>query len=216
MKAYSFFLILFCLILSGSCAEQLNPEFKVLNLKCEYMVEAVVAKLSPRFSWEITSTENGQEQTAWQLIVSDDLRKLEANNGNIWDSGKTKGNEIFGIKWQGNQLKSFTKYHWKVRVWDHEGKVSDWSEAASFITGAFDKKDWKANWIGDHPEAPLDYPLLYKHIGYHSAYAEQADEEKWVQIDLGEIKGFDKVSLYPSHQNRREIIDYYLDRKSVV
>ena len=173
------------------------------------MNEAVIAKQSPRFSWELTSSENGQKQTAWQVIVSDDLKKTEAGKGNIWNSGKRKGDETFGIKMEGNRLKSFTKYYWKVRVWDNNGKVSGWSETASFITGAFDKKDWKAQWIGDHPEPPLEYPLVYKHIGYLSSYTDNENEEKWVQIDLGQTMPFDRIRIYPSFNNIKNISDYY-------
>lgn len=209
MRHHHSLLILLILLLTGACSEKVNSEFRVENLKCEYMKEAIIAKPAPRFSWEITSIQSKQNQTFWQIIVSDDLKKIETSDGNIWDSGKTRGNETFGIKWQGNKLRSFTKYYWKVRVWDRDEKVSNWSKTASFITGSFDKKNWKANWIGDNPEEPLTYPLLYKHIGYLSSYTDQANEEKWVQMDLGDIKDFDKIKLYPSHNNNKEIIDYY-------
>lgn len=209
MDRFDQLLVIFILLLSGACSEKMNPEFNPANLTCEYMKEAVVAKTSPRFSWEISSTQNGQKQTAWQLIVSDNLEKIETSEGNTWDSGKTKGNETFGIKWKGNKLQSFTKYYWKVRVWDRDGNVSYWSKTATFITGAFNKNDWKASWIGDQPEAPLEYPLLYKHIGYLSSYTDKPIEEKWVQIDLGESTDFNKIKLYPSHNNKKHIIDYY-------
>jgi len=173
------------------------------------MKEAIVVKAMPRFSWEIKSTQSDQNQTAWQLIVSNDLKNIEDDNGNIWDSGKKKGNETFNIKWQGNKLQSFTKYYWKVRVWDLEEKIANWSETSSFITGSFDKKDWKAGWIGDKPEKPLEYPLLYKHIGYLSSYTDQPNEKKWVQMDLGEIMDFNRIKLYPAHNNIKEIRDYY-------
>jgi len=202
-------LIFITSILLVACSEKVNTEFNVVNLRCEYMREAVVAKTSPRFSWEVTCTQSNQTQTAWQLIVSDHQEKLAAADGNIWDSGKTRNNETFGIKWQGNKLNAFTKYYWKVRAWDRDGYVSDWSEPASFITGAFHKNDWEASWIGDVPEAPIEYPLLYKHIGYLSAYTDQQNEEKWVQLDMGEVQDFDKIILYPSYNNLREIKDYY-------
>ena len=202
-------IIVSILILSGGCTEEMNPEFNVGYLKCEYMEEAIVAKATPRFSWEISSTQNQQRQTAWQLIASPDLEKINANEGDVWDSGKTIGNETFNVKWQGFKLQSFTKYYWKVRAWDRDAKVSKWSDAASFITGSFDESDWKANWIGDKSEKPLDYPLLYKHIGYLSSYTDQLNEEKWVQIDLGEKQDIDKIKLYPSHNNKRNINDYY-------
>ena len=209
MNRYYHLQVILILLLSGACSEKKNLEFNAVNLRCEYMKRAVVAKASPRFSWEISSTQNKQKQTAWQLIVSDDLEKINVYEGNTWDSGKTNGDETFGIKWQGNKLQSFKKYYWRVRVWDRDRNVSDWSETASFITGAFNKKDWKASWIGDQPEAPIEYPLLYKHIGYLSSYTDQPNEEKWVQIDLGETTDFDKIKLYPSHNNKRLIIDYY-------
>ena len=137
------------------------------------------------------------------------MKKTEAGKGNIWNSGKRKGDETFGIKMEGNRLKSFTKYYWKVRVWDKKGKVSGWSETASFITGAFDKNDWKAQWIGDNPEPPLEYPLVYKHIGYLSSYTDNENEEKWVQIDLGQAMPFDRIRIYPSFNNIKNIKDYY-------
>lgn len=209
MARYFHLLIPFILLFSEACSEKINPEFYTQNLSCEYMKDAVVAKASPRFSWEISSTQRSQKQTAWQVIVSDDPEEIETAMGSTWDSGKTKGNKTFGIKWQGDKLQSFTKYYWKVRVWDKVGNVSNWSETVSFITGSFDKKDWKASWIGDQPEAPLEYPLLYKHIGYLSAYTDQPNEEKWVQVDLGKIMAFDKIILYPSDNNKRRIKDYY-------
>ena len=99
------------LLLSGGCTDDITTEFKVRNLRCEYMNEAVVVKASPRFSWEILSTQNGQRQTAWHVIVSDDIKEIEAGKGTIWDSGKRRGDETFGIKWQEVRLQSFTKYY---------------------------------------------------------------------------------------------------------
>ncbi|WP_162304498.1 family 78 glycoside hydrolase catalytic domain [Maribellus luteus] len=192
-----------------ACTDKISADFHVVNLKCEYMPEAVVVKDVPRFSWELQSGQAGQKQSAWQVIVSDNPEEIAVASGSVWDSGKTKGNQTFGIQYQGDKLQSFTRYYWKVRAWDRDGNVSKWSETASFITGAFSKTDWKAEWIGDQPEPPLEYPLLYKHIGYLSSYTDNENEEKWVQIDLGEIKKFDELRLFPSFNNKKEISDYY-------
>ena len=201
--------LIILLLLFGACTENMTEKISVGNLKCEYMKEAVVAKASPRFSWELSSKVNDQHQTAWQVIVSDNLEKIKSDKGNIWNSGKQKGDVTFGNKYKGDKLQSFSKYYWKVRAWDKENSASKWSETASFITGACDKKDWKAHWIGDSPEPPLDYPLLYKHIGYLSAYSESDSQEKWVQIDLGKSTSFNSIRLYPAFNNKREIQDYY-------
>jgi hypothetical protein len=146
MNRNYYFLLVFTFIFFQACAEKINTEFNANNLRCEYMEDAIVAKASPRFGWQVNSTESMQKQTAWQLIVSDNLDQINSGNGNVWDSEKTTGNNTFGIKWKGEKLQSFTKYYWKVKVWDINGAVSNWSETASFITGAFNKSDWKANW----------------------------------------------------------------------
>ena len=73
----------------------------------EYMTEAIVTKSSPRFSWEPVSSVNGQQQTAWQIIVSDDIDKIETGKGNTWNSGKQRGDETYGIKWKNIRLQSF-------------------------------------------------------------------------------------------------------------
>ena len=127
------------ILLTGSCRRDNSDSLTVLSPRCEYMNEAVIAKQSPRFSWELASSENGQKQTAWQVIVSDDKKTTAAGKGNIWNSGKRKSQETFGIKMEGSSFKSFTEYYWKVRVWDSEGKATGWSETARFITGAFNK-----------------------------------------------------------------------------
>ncbi|MCE5346787.1 MAG: family 78 glycoside hydrolase catalytic domain [Bacteroidales bacterium] len=197
------------LLLAGSCSDEITNGIAVSNLKCEYMNKAVISEQSPRLSWELISKLNGQEQTAWQVIVSDNTEEIEAGKGNVWDSGKQKGNETFGIKLKGKRLNSFTKYYWKVRVWDQDGKITGWSETADFITGAFDKKEWIASWIGDRPEPPLEYPLVYKHIGYLSSYTDRDKEEKWVQVDLGKTVDFNKILLFPSYNNIKNLKDYY-------
>ena len=148
-------------------------------------------------------------QKAWQIIVSTERSEIEKGSGNTWDSKKTKGNESFGIKLPENRLESFRKYYWSVRVWNQRNEVTGWSKPATFITGAFDNSEWKASWIGDNAEKPLEYPLPYKHIGYLSSYSSDPDEEKWFQIDLGSIKEFERIILYPSYNNIRKIKDYY-------
>jgi len=46
-------------------------------------------------------------------------------------------------------------------------------------------------------------------MGYLSSYTDNANEEKWVQIDLGKKTRITRIKLYPSHNNIRKVIDYY-------
>jgi alpha-L-rhamnosidase len=199
---------LLLLVISG-CEDRKESSTIAVNLKCEYMYKALIATQSPRFSWELTSSKNNQYQKAWQIIVSDNKESIETGKGNIWDSGRRKGSETFGLKLPENKLHSFTKYYWRVRVWNNANSVTEWSKPATFITGALDKSDWKASWIGDNPEPPLEYLLLYKHMGYLSAYTDNPEEEKWVQIDLGSIKEFETIRLWPTYNNIWKINNFH-------
>jgi alpha-L-rhamnosidase len=193
----------------AGCSGKISTNMTIRNPRCEFMTEALIARNDPRFSWELSSDSAGQKQTAWQIIVSDYSKTLDAGKGNIWDSGKRQGRETFNVRLEGQNLKSFTKYYWKVRTWDKDGNPTQWSNTASFITGAFTPSDWKAGWIGDKPEKPLGYPLVYKHIGYLSSYAQDQNTEKWIQIDLGKSASFDRIRLYPSLDNIKNIKDFY-------
>lgn len=74
----------------------------------------------PEFSWILQSAERGTAQTAYEILVSNDQKKLETGTGDNWRSGKVSGNATFGIKYQGKLLQQFTFLHfpgnrsWKV------------------------------------------------------------------------------------------------------
>jgi len=125
----------------------------------------------PEFSWILQSEERHTFQTACEIMVSDDQKKLET--GNCWQSGKIQGNKTFGIRYAGKPLQSFTRYFWKVRVWNQAGEISEWSSPSWFETSMMKPSDWKAEWISDQrplPEKDEDFyketpnPLLRKEI----------------------------------------------------
>jgi len=107
---------------------------------------------TPEFSWILPSTERGILQTAYEIYVADDLKKLDA--GNCWHSGKVSSNNTFGIWYAGKPLQSFTRYFWKVRVWNQKGEESEWSQQSWFETSMMKPSDWKAQWISDQRALP--------------------------------------------------------------
>lgn len=109
---------------------------------------AGVSKERLKFSWKLKSEKQDVMQTAYQILVSDDLKKLKGGKGNIWDSNKVESDASLQIAYSGSPLNSAKKYFWKVRVWDNEGVESDWSEPDYFVTAIFNVKDWSnAKWI---------------------------------------------------------------------
>ncbi len=116
----------------------------------------------PELSWVILSEERGTAQHAYEIMVSDDPGKLEAGTGNIWQSGRVETSQTFGIRYSGRPLVSFTRYFWKVRIWDQHGEVSEWSHPAWFETSVMNASDWKAKWITDQRPLPQKDEDFYR------------------------------------------------------
>ena len=140
--------LLFCLQLT-SCKEVVSDS-KVGHLLCEYMKSPVTTDvMTPRFSWEIQDVSRGSVQTAYQILVATSIESLEKNTGDYWDTRKISSDASIHIEYEGKELQSGKTYFWKVRAWDKNGNVSDWSDYASFTMGLLYESDWKARWITD-------------------------------------------------------------------
>jgi alpha-L-rhamnosidase len=116
------------------------------NLRCEYLEDPVGIDVEkPRFSWVLKHAERGQNQTAFQLIVSTDS---SAERADVWDSGKVLSEQSLHVSFEGKPLESDRTYFWKVRYWDSQDNPSLYSQVARFDTGLFREEDWEGEWIG--------------------------------------------------------------------
>lgn len=115
----------------------------VYNLRCEQEENPLgIETGQPCFSWQIQAQQRNFEQSAWQILVADSPEKLQASNGNIWDSGKTLSSASILVPFKGKELKAGQTYYWKVRSWDKEDSPSRWSCIHTFGMGLLSKKDW--------------------------------------------------------------------------
>ena len=128
------------------------PTVKVERLRCEYKTNPIgidVAK--PRLSWQLAPVDpasRGLKQTAWQVIVASSLEKLQADTGDLWDSGRTASDQSVNVEYAGKTLTSAQDCFWKVRVWDQNNQPSDWSAPGVWTMGLLRPVDWQAQWIG--------------------------------------------------------------------
>lgn len=167
-----------------------------VNLRCEYLGNPQGIDVpQPRLSWVLEARDpaaRGLRQSAYQILVAASSASLAQDRGDIWDSGKVVSDETMGIAFAGRALQSRDDCHWKVRVWDQGGKVSDWSADNRWTMGLLHRDDWQAKWI----TLPSSKPQTTAHFGYLSKYPKKIDEITWVQIDLESIQRIDAVKLW--------------------
>jgi len=141
--------LLTAMFLLGAAVSCATAAIKVGNLKCEYTENPLgIEAAHPRLSWALTSAERAQAQTAYQILVASSEEKLKAGGGDLWDSGKVASDQSIQVPYQGKALDSRQRCYWKVRVWDKQGDVSGYSEAAHWEMGLLSPDDWQARWIG--------------------------------------------------------------------
>lgn len=127
-----------------------KPALKADNLTCEYIKNPLGLDISqPRLSWMLSGVGRNQQQTAYELLVSDNLQKINQLQGSVWQTGKVRSSQNIHIVYAGKPLKSFTRYYWRVKVYDQDGVASHWSEPQWFETAMLADTDWQAQWIGD-------------------------------------------------------------------
>ncbi len=165
MKSSAISLALFALLL-GAAPQADAASVQPANLRCEFLRNpAGIDAIQPRLTWQLQTQDakaRGLGQSAYQILVASDSKKLAADQGDLWDSGKVDSDRSLLLHYQGKPLASQQQCFWKVRVWDQDGEVSSWSEPACWSMGLLAPQDWKAKWIGyDEPLKPAeDNPLV--------------------------------------------------------
>jgi alpha-L-rhamnosidase len=139
-----------CLIAAVAMLSWLAAAFAadLTNLRCEYRTNPLGIDVEkPRLSWVIESARRGERQTAYQVLLASSETLLKKDKGDLWDSGKVASDQCIQVEYAGKPLESRMVCHWKVRVWDKDGKASDWSKPALWTMGLLKPEDWQAKWI---------------------------------------------------------------------
>lgn len=75
---------------------------KVNHLKCEELVNPLaIDNTTPHFSWQLNSGWQGEQQTAYQVLVASDRERLNENKADLWNSGKVTSSASTWIPYQG-------------------------------------------------------------------------------------------------------------------
>jgi hypothetical protein len=135
----------FLLVTQGEAKAGLKAD----ELRCDYAVNPLgVDSATPRLFWQVTGSRRDSRQTAYEVLVASSAQKLAHDEGDLWASGTVASDETIQVPYAGVQLTSAQRVFWKVRVWDERGKVSSWSQPATWTMGVLQQADWQAQWIG--------------------------------------------------------------------
>ena len=118
------------------------------GLRCNYLVDPLAIRDgAPAFSWSIEAPRSITQQLAYQVLVASDMKALERDEGNAWDSGKQDGTTVVDVRYEGRALAPLGRYFWKVRIWADSGGPSAWSDVATFEVGMGGTGAWTGSWI---------------------------------------------------------------------
>jgi alpha-L-rhamnosidase len=139
-------------------AENAGGGVTPVRLRCEYLANPLgIDVRAPRLSWVLEANnpnDRGQKQTAYEVLVASNAERLAHDRADLWQSGKVVSEATLQVEYAGKPLRSRTRCHWKVRVWDRDGRVSAWSAPAVWEMALLEPADWKAKWIGDGKAQP--------------------------------------------------------------
>ena len=114
-----------CMLTLAATARAADGPATADYLRCEYRVNPLGIDVTvPRLSWEMYDARRGAAQTAYQVLVASTPEKLAADQGDLWDTGKVVSDQTSQIVYAGKPLQSRMRCHWKVRLWDADGKPS--------------------------------------------------------------------------------------------
>ncbi len=157
------FAILIILSISNIVFSQ-TPGFSVNDLRCEYLQNPQAVDVDkPRFIWALKGNQKGTLQYAYQLVVGTDSLSVREGKGNMWKSDKMISNSTL-VSYQGKQLNPFTKYFWRVIVWNKDNKQNLAPGIASFRTGIKQQSNWKGDWITDSRDAAIKPAAYFRKV----------------------------------------------------
>jgi alpha-L-rhamnosidase len=150
------------------------------HLRCEYEVNPLgIDEARPRLFWQLEGSARGQTQTAYQVLVASSEAELRRGVGDLWDSGKVDSEQSVFVPYSGTALTSRQACHWRVRVWDKDGKRSAWSAPAMWTMGILRADDWKGQWIASDLELK-DYQKTLRDL---PDFGMEPEREIWGMAD---------------------------------
>ena len=85
----------------------------------------------PNYGWSVPN--HIDSQSAYQILVASSKENLDNNIGDVWNSGRVGDSFHKEIAHMGKRLEKGKDYYWKVRIYDEDNRLSDYSKLQGFV-----------------------------------------------------------------------------------
>jgi alpha-L-rhamnosidase len=176
------------------------------SLRTDDVNNPVGTEAAPYFGWLDNETNPNEVQSAYEILVASSPAKLDANQADVWDTGKISSDQENHIVYAGPPLTSDSQYFWKVLTWDREGNPGPYSPDATFTVGLLANSDWTAaSWIKRDTNAPDDYTFYRKSAPLPAGTIDRAtvyvtSVHKYTLYINGTLVGKGPAYAFPAYQ----------------
>ncbi len=121
----------------------------MVGLQCEYLENPIgIDEPAPRFTWQMEGEWIDSTTVSFQILMDTDESKLKTSENVFWNSGILRSSQQL-VVYDGKALKPFTKYYWRVMVFNQLQKKIAISPVSYFETGMMFSSNWLGRWISD-------------------------------------------------------------------
>ena len=142
-------------------------------------------------------SRKGAFQHAYRIYVGTDSVQLANKTGIVWESGNVSAQNSL-TTYKGASLRPFTKYFWRLELWDKDGKLLPVA-TSSFETGMMGMENWKGTWISDRND------INTRPAPYFRKVFEPAKQIKSARAYIA------AAGLYELYLNGKKVGDHRLD-----
>ncbi len=141
-------LLLTCLVAFIASPYLAESQSKPSHLTCESLTTPLgMDEPNPALSWRLEDARHGAAQTAYEIQVATSPALLNSAKPDVWNSGEIKSNQSVDVRYSGPALAAYTRYYWRVKTWDRDGKPYPPSDVTWWETGVLQQENWQAKWI---------------------------------------------------------------------
>jgi len=178
---------------------------------------AEIVDPQPEFSWVVP--QEAVIQKAYQVLVSSEKELADKNIGDVWNSGQVRGSKSSGIEYPGDALKPNTIYYWRVRIFDKDNRLGEYSAVQEFKTGTYGESLTTDNYF----QVKKIAPIVIKENADGSYFADfgkdafgtlelnyQVNKNKTVTVRLGETLLDGAIDQHPGGTIRYQEVNVKL------